>query len=158
MLSSIHLAHEFIFRTSVAGPHEVGNGPYGTRQYYELTDGVVEGTRLSGRTIGTGADWMLAGSDGFLRMDARIQFMTNDGAVICAHYHGPAEANAKLREAITANEPTNFADQRIRTHWLLEAGDPSYAWVSQAVFVGEGRFNPQRPGIAGFEHRVYRVG
>lgn len=157
MHSSLSLAHEFTYRTSIAGPHEVGDGPYGARQYYEMTDGIVEGSRLAGRTIGTGSDWMLAGSDGFLRMDARIQILTNDGAVICARYHGPAEANAKLREAIGANEPTGFDDQRIRTHWLLEAGDPRYAWVNQNVFVGEGRSSPQRSGIAGFEHRVYRV-
>ena len=152
MDKSIHLAHEFTYRTSVVGPHEVGTGPCGTRQCYEMIDGAVEGERLSGRTIGAGADWMLAASDGFLRMDVRIQFKTYDDAVICARYHGPAEANARLLDAIA-----EFDDQLIRTHWLLEAGDPRYAWVNKAVFVGEGRFNPQKPGVAGFEHRVYRV-
>ncbi len=158
MNTSICLAHEFTYCTSVAGPNRVGNGPYGERHYYEMTDGMVEGPRLSGRTIGTGADWMLVGSDGFLRMDARLQIMTNDDAVICVRYAGPAEANTGLREAILANKPTGFEDQRIRTHWLLEAGDTRYAWVNQAIFVGEGRFDPKEPGIAGFEHRVYRVG
>ncbi len=158
MSGTICLVPEFTYCTSIVGPHEVGDGPQGIRQYYEMTDGVVEGERLSGRTVGTGSDWMLAGPDGFWRMDARVQIRTDDGAVILAHYHGPAEANAGLREAIRASEPTGFEDQLIRMHWLLEAGDPHYAWVNQAIFVSEGRFAPRGPGIAGFEHRVYRVG
>ncbi len=157
MTGAICLVPEFTYRSSVVGPHEVGDGPYGVRQYYEMIDGVVEGERLSGRMIGTGSDWILVGSDGFLRMDARIHIRTDDGAVILAHYHGPAEANAGLREAIRAGEPTDFEDQRIRLHWVLETGDPRYAWMNQAIFVSEGRFAPDGPGIAGFEHLVYRV-
>lgn len=71
---------------------------------------------------------------------------------------GPAEANAGLREAIRASEPTSFEDQRIRTHWVLEKGDPRHAWINQAIFVSDGRFAPPEPESAGFEHRVCRVG
>ena len=131
MQSSIHLEYAFTYRTAVAGPHVVGEGPHGTRHCYEMTDGVIEGGRLSGRALGSGADWMLVGSDGFLRMDARIQILTDDGAVLCARYHGPAEANDRLREAIASGEPTGFVDQRIRTCWEMESGDPGYAWVNR---------------------------
>ena len=155
MESSIHLEHAFTYRTAVTGPHEVGKGPFGQRQYYEMIRGVIEGVQLSGRTLGSGADWMLVGSDGFLRMDARIQVLTDDGATLCVRYRGPAEVNARLRQAIASGESTSFSEQRIRTCWEIESGDSRYAWVNQSIFVGEGRFCPAGPAVAGFEHRVY---
>ena len=154
---TIGLIPEFTYRMSASHAHEVGNGPVGNRQYFEVTDGTIEGSRLSGKLLGRGIDWMLVGADGFMRMDVRIQIETHDGAIICAHYFGPAEANDKLQRAFATSEPTDFSDQRIRTHWLLETGDPRYAWVNQSAFVGEGRFCPPGPAQAGFEHRVYRI-
>ncbi len=156
MEGCIALRHEFTYRTSVAGPHEVGAGPYGTRQYYEMTDGVIEGARLSGRTLGSGSDWMLVGTDGFLRMDVRLQILTDDGAVLCARYHGLAEANERLQQAIASGAATSFADQSIRTSWRIETGDSRYAWINRSVFIGEGRVQPSG-SAAGFEHRIHRV-
>ena len=155
--SQVSLKHAFSYTTRVSAPHDVGPGPYGQRQYYEMTRGVLEGPDLTGRTLGSGSDWMLQGVDDYLRMDARIQVETWDHAIICARYFGVAEANRRLMEALAASKPTDFDDQRIRTHWVLEAGDPRYLWVNQAVFIGEGRFLPAGEGLAGFEHRVYRI-
>ena len=123
-----------------------------------MTGGVVEGRRLSGRTFGAGADWMLVGADGFLRMDVRVQIRTGDGALLCARYRGLTKGNDMLRRAIASMKGTGFADQFIRTSWELESGDPRYAWVNQSVFVGEARFCPFGPAVAGIEHRVHRVG
>ncbi len=155
---SAKLVCEFTFRSAVSAPQEVGIGPFGHRQYYAMRDGVIEGPRLTGKLVGAGSDWMLMGADGFMRMDVRIQIGTEDGAVICVRYFGPAEANEVLGQAAAACSPTEFSVQSIRTHWLLESGDPRYAWVNQNVFVGEGRLCPAEPGVLGFEHRVYRVG
>ena len=135
-----------------------GIGPFGHRQYYEMTSGLIEGPRLKGRLLGSGSDWMLIGSDGFTRMDVRIQIETEDRAILCVHYFGLAEANQKMTQAVAASTPTEFSDQLICSHWLLETGDARYAWVNQAVFVGEGRLLPVGPGALGFEHRIYRLG
>ena len=154
---SLEVVHEFTVHAACGPVSEVGAGPFGKRQYYPMTGGRVAGPRLSGKLIGSGWDWMLTGPDGFMRMDVRIQIGTDDGAVICAHYFGPAEANATMQQATAACTPTDFSDPSIRTHWLLETGHPRHAWVNQAVFVGEGRLLPAGPGVLGFEHRVYRV-
>ena len=148
---------KFTYRTAVGGPHVIGEGPFGTRHLYDVMDGVVEGPRLNARSAGAAADWMLVGSDGFMRMDVRLQFATDDGAMMLAHYHGPAEANDRLRAALQAGEPTSYEDQLIRVIWQIESGDPRYAWVNQAVFIGEGRVCPSQDGRPGFEHRVYRA-
>jgi hypothetical protein len=152
------LVQEFIYHSIVGPANEVGGGPYGHRQYYEMKSGLVQGHRLTGKLLGSGSDWMLVGVDGFMRMDVRVQIQTDDGAIICAHYFGPAEVNQKLRDSFVAFTPTAFSDQSIRSHWMLETGDPRYAWVNQTVFVGEGRLSPVGPGVMGVEHCVYRVG
>ena len=151
------LEHEFTYRTAVVGPHVIGDGPFGTRHHYEMTDGDIEGPRLKAKSIGTGSDWMLIGADGFMRMDVRLQLVTDDGAVLLARYHGLAEANGALRTAIETGKPTGYDDQHIRTVWQIESGDPRYAWVNQTVFVGKGRVQPSEGGRPGFEHRVYRA-
>ena len=154
---SLGLIHEFTCHVACGPAHDVGTGPYGLRQYFEMTGGRIEGPRLAGKLLGSGGDWMLVGPDGFMRMDVRIQIETEDGAVICAHYFGPAEANDALQQAVAAVAPTRFSDQSIRSHWVLEAGHPHYAWVNRSVFVGQGRLLPARPGQLGFEHQVYRL-
>ncbi len=100
---------------------------------------------------------MLTSPDGFMRMDVRIQIRTTDGAVVCVHYFGPAEASSRMIEATKQCKETSFSDQSIRSHWRLESGAAQYAWVNQSVFVGEGRVRPFTPGVLGFEHRIYRV-
>ena len=154
---TIHLVHEFTCRIACGPPFDAGTGPYGGRQYYEITGGTVAGSRLTGKLVGSGGDWMLTGPDGYMRMDVRVQIETGDGAVICAHYFGPAEANDKLKQAVIACAPTEFDDASIRSHWVLETGDSRYRWVNQSVFAGQGRLLPASPGVLGFEHQVYRL-
>ncbi|WP_428390625.1 DUF3237 domain-containing protein [Lichenicoccus sp.] len=153
-----NLIHEFTYRAACEGPREAGCGPFGRRQFYKMTDGVVEGARLRGGLAGSGGDWMLVGDDGFLRMDVRIQIETDDGAIIGARYFGPAEANQTLMQALATRAPTRFSDQSIGSHWVLESGEPRYAWVNQTAFIGQGRLCPAADGRIGFEHRVYRLG
>ena len=155
---SAQLLHEFTYHATVSAPHDVGVGPLGHRHYYDVKSGSIEGPRLKGKLLGSGGDWMLVGSDGFLRMDVRMQIETDDGAILCVHYFGPAETNPTTARAFAQSTPTEFADQSNRTHWLLETGDTRYQWVNQTVFVGEGRMCPAGPGVMGFEHRVYRLG
>ncbi|OQW30510.1 MAG: hypothetical protein A4E19_09365 [Nitrospira sp. SG-bin1] len=151
------LVQEFTYQVIATQPRVIGPGTHGTRQYYELTGGTVKGPRLNGKLVGTGGDYMLAGQDGYLNMDVRVQMKTDDGALIYIRYHGPVEANEKLQQAAAASGQTAFEDQRIRSYWVLETGDPRYLWVNRTVFVGEGRLLSGGPGLLGMEHRVYRL-
>ena len=154
---TIQLVHEFTCHIGCGTPLDAGTGPYGSRRYYEIIGGSVAGPRLTGKLVGSGGDWMLTGTDGYMRMDVRVQIETEDGAVICAHYFGPAEANDKLKQAVIACQATEFDDASIRSHWLLETGDSRYRWVNQSVFMGQSRILPVSLGVLGFEHQVYRL-
>ena len=153
-----NLVHEFTCRVHIGPQHEIGDGPYGRRRFVPITGGSVEGPRFNGRLVGPGGDWMLVGPDGFMSMDVRIQIETDDGAIVCARYFGSAEVNERFSRAIETCEATGFADQAIRTGWVLECGARRYRWVNRTVFIGEGRLQPVDSDELGFEHRVYRLG
>jgi len=101
-----------------------------------------------------GADWALAGADGWISLDVRGQIRTGDGAVIYMQYFGHLEINEKVGAVLQGGDaPTDFSDQYFRTTPRLECGHPDYAWVNRTVFVAEGRALPG-PAV---EYRVYRV-
>lgn len=77
----------------------------------------------------------------------------DDGAFIYVQYPGVLEMNERVQAAMGAAEATEFSDQYFRTSPRFETGDERYAWLTQAVFVGEGRVYP---GLA-VEYRVFRL-
>ena len=147
------LVHEMTYHAMLRPPMPVGDGPFGTRMFFDVIEGRVEGSRFSGSFKGGGGDWLLAGTDGFGRLDVRAQIETDDGAFVYVQYFGLIELNDKIQTAMAAAGATAFEDQYFRTTPRFETGDARYAWLNQSVFVGEGRFYP---GF-GVEYRVYRV-
>jgi Protein of unknown function (DUF3237) len=147
------LVYEFSYRAQIKPPLDIGPGPFGHRMIFEVTEGVVEGERLSGVMHSGGGEWFLAGPDGFGRVDVRAQVTTDDGANIYFQYFGLLELNERTMGAIGAGAGTEFEDHYFRTNPRLETGDPRYAWVNQTVFVGKGHV---LPGLL-VEYDVYRV-
>jgi hypothetical protein len=147
----MELIHELTYSCSLRPPMVIG-GPFGNRIYYDLVDGKLEGPRIRG-TWRSGGDWLVVGDDGFARLDVRAQFETDDGAFVFVQYHGVLEMNRTLRSALRDGRETRFEDQYYRITPRFETGDPRYAWLTQGVFVGEGRLIPD----GGVEYRVFRV-
>jgi hypothetical protein len=150
--TGMELRYEFEYYAMLK-PVEVGPGPYGTRVFYEVTEGEVTGERLSGRLLTGGGDWLLVGADGWGRLDVRAQIETRDGAVIYVTYYGLIEMNERVQKAVAAGAETSWEDQYFRTSPRLETGDARYSWVNQSLFVAQGRLYP---GLA-VQYRVYRV-
>jgi hypothetical protein len=149
----MELEHEFDFWASLKPPVVIGPGPFGMRMFFELIEGKASGPRISGSVLGGGGDWILVGPDGWGRIDVRAQLALDDGAVVLVSYFGVLELNSKVMEAMGTQEGTDFADQYFRITPRFETGDDRYAWLSQGVFVGEGRVYPG----GGVEYRIYRV-
>jgi hypothetical protein len=144
---------EFEYYAMLKPPLEVGPGPYGTRLFFEVTEGVVTGERLSGRLLTGGGDWLLVGPDGWGRLDVRAQIQTHDNAVLYMTYHGVLEITDRVQEALEAGGETRWEDHYFRTSPRLETGDPRYGWVNQSLFVAQGRIYPG----GGVQYRVHRV-
>jgi hypothetical protein len=149
----MELVHEMTYNARLRPGLAIGDGPFGTRVFAEVIGGELQGSRIRGRLVGGGGDWILLGSDGFGRIDVRAQIETDDGAFVYVQYHGLLEMNEKIQAALASGGSTDFADQYFRTTPRFETGDPRYAWLNQSVFVGEGRAYPG----SGVEYRVYRV-
>lgn len=133
---------------------DIGAGPFGTRGVANITGGTFTGDRLTGTTVGAGADWLLIGGDGFGRLDVRVTFKTDDGANIYVQYHGVLEVTEAIARILEgADESTEFGDQYFFINPRMETGDERYAWVNQTTFLGQGRV------VAGpaVEYVIYRL-
>jgi hypothetical protein len=150
---SLELKHEFSFWASLKPPIDFGAGPLGQRMYAEVTDGAATGERFNARAVGGAGDWILAGPDGFGRIDVRLQFETDDDARVYVQYFGLLELNQVVAQALATGAATTYEDQYFRTTPRFETGDPRYAWMNQNVFVARGHV---REGV-GVEYEVYRV-
>lgn len=147
------LVHEMTYHVMLRPPMEVGAVPFGTRMFFDVIGGELEGPRIRGKFVGAGGDWMLVGADGFGRLDVRAQLETDDGAIIYMQYDGLLEMNEKFQASMESAQETQFADQYFRIAPRFETGDARYEWLNQSTFVGEGRLYP---GF-GVEYKVYRL-
>lgn len=150
---TMELVHEMTYHALLRAPLAIGDGPFGTRMFFEAIEGKLEGPRIRGRFVGGGGDWLLVGADGFGRLDVRAQIETDDGAFVYLQYYGVLEMNDKMQAAMANAGPTEFTDQYFRTTPRFETGDSRYGWLNQSVFVSEGRLYP---GF-GVEYRVHRL-
>lgn len=137
------LIKEFEYSVDVGEIDEVGTGPFGQRVIGNVIGGQITGDRLKGTIVGAGADWAIIGQDGFGRLDERLTFKTDDGALIYVQYFGLVELTSAIMDIINGGDtPTNFGDQYFFINPRLETGDERYSWVNQTVFIGEGRLLP----------------
>ena len=120
---NLELAHEFTYRVTLKPPVSFGQGPLGLRTYFEAIGGEAEGPRFTATAIGGGGDWILAGADGYGRIDVRLQFQTHDDAFVYMHYFGLLEMNAAAVNAMVSGGSTTYEDQYFRTTPRMETGD-----------------------------------
>lgn len=152
MDSTLKSTHEFTGRIDLVAPVEIGPGPFGARAIFGFAGGRIEGERLNADVVPGGADYMLAGPDGFGRIDVRGALTTDDGAGIYVHYTGLIQMNEAVGTAMASGGGTDFGDQYFRVAMQLESGDERYAWVNQSLYLGEGRLVP-----GGIEYRIHRI-
>lgn len=145
------LVEEFVFHLDAAVPTPIGDGPFGTRIVHQNSNGKVIGERIRGKLLAA-SDWSLVGPDGYLRIDARGQIETHDGAALYIQYQGLLELSEALEKSLADGSGTEFEDQDCYINMRIETGDDRYKWVNTTFFAGEGRALPG----GGVEYRIYR--
>ena len=145
------LEYLLTYRAELKPAVNVGAGPNGTRQVYDVTGGTFEGPKLRGTLLPSGGDWIQVGSDGMGRLDVRATFKTDDGAHIYVQYFGVADFAAGM-EKFSRGESTDFGEIYFITTPRFETGDERYAWLNRIVAVAEGRAGP-----GWVEYRVNQV-
>jgi hypothetical protein len=145
---------EMTYRLKVRGPLPSTKGsPRGERIYWEMAEATLEGKRIKARSAMPGIDWFAPGADGFGRPDVRLQFITDDNAVILLHYTGLVEMNALFTKTAENGGETQFEDHYMRMAMNFDTGAPKYAWLNERLFLAEGRLS----GKQQLEYHVYRV-
>jgi Protein of unknown function (DUF3237) len=148
----LDFAMTYVVRTSHPLDPTTGS-PWGSRQYWQVSEATLSGPRISARLAATGLDWMGVGEDGYWRPDVRAQFLTDDGAIILMAYTGLVQQTSRFAEAAEADEPTHWDDQYMRLSIRFETAAPRYAWLNTSLFVARGRLL----GTGHIEYEVFSV-
>ncbi len=133
-------------------PVDVGKGPRGVRTIFDVAGGSFEGTRLRGKVLPSGGDWLLIDEEGVGRLDVRATLETEDGARIYVQYHGVIVMNEKVGAAMAGSGETEYGDTYFMTQPRFETGDSRYAWLNRVVAVAEGRVLP-----SAVAYRIYEL-
>jgi uncharacterized protein DUF3237 len=128
--------------TIAAAPAQMlGTVPHGKRSIVPVTGGDFEGSRLRGKVLPGGGDWLLLRSDGVLELDLRITLETDDHALIYMTFLG-------LRHG-SPDDPASFY---FRTLPRFETSSEKYAFLNRIVAVGVGEARPN-----GAIHRIEEI-
>ena len=150
----IFLEREMTYRVKVRGPlRSTADAPLGEVQYWEMSDAWLDGPRIKARAAMPGGDWMRVGPDGLWRPDVRVQFTTDDGVTVLLQYSGLVKPNPRFTQAAAEGAATAFEDQYLRQVMRFESGDPRYLWITQEIYVAEGRL----AGPSEIEYNVYAL-
>jgi hypothetical protein len=145
---------EMTYRFKIRGPLPSTEGsPRGARQYWEMTEGTLTGDRINATIAMPGGDWNVVGTDRFGRPDVRVQFVTDDGAVVLLHYTGLVERTDNFNKAAESGEATGWEDQYMRMFMTFDTGAERYAWLNQHLFIAEGRL----AGPSEIEYAIYQI-
>jgi hypothetical protein len=147
------LTREMTYRLKVKGPLRDVKTPEGTLQYWEMTEGRLEGARIKASIVMPGGDWYRVGTDGYGRPDVRTQLETDDGAIVLLRYTGLVETNEVFTRAAEQDRETQFDDAYMRMCFRFDTDDPRYAWLTSRLWIARGRLH----GKNDIEYEVYRV-
>jgi hypothetical protein len=151
----MELSQEMTYRETIDGPWgPTADSPLGARLCWRVDTARLVGERIDATLVTPGMDWIRLGPDGVRRQDLRVTLASDDGEVIMLSYD-----NALIREspaflaALADGRETEFDDQYMRMVAQFDTGAPQYRWLTQSLFVGEGRLAGPRT----IEYQIYRL-
>jgi hypothetical protein len=132
---------------------QIGAVPLGRRGIYPVDGGRFEGTRLKGRVLGDGIDWVTWRSDRAMVIDVRLALETDDGALIAMSYVGLSyQRTDEARAAVRQGDLVAYEDTYVRTTPRFETSDPRYEWLNRVIAVANGH-----RGSEGAMYEVFEI-
>jgi hypothetical protein len=141
----------FEVRLSVGAPRTTETSGI-TRRVIPILDGSFKDAGLEGIVLAGGADWQIVHSDGTTEVDARYDLQTDDGSIIAVENRGLRRGPAAVLQKLLAEEGVDPLTYYFRAAAFFRTAAPSYRWLSESVFVGNGERYPDRVAI-----RFWRV-
>lgn len=148
------LKSEFVFEYDgeVEFPEVFAPSNAGTRMFYYLKGGTLEGPQIKGTLLPGGGDWPLMRSDGPAEIDARFVIKTDDNELIYAYYRGIMVMSPEIAMRVQSGEKVDPSEYYMRTTPIFETGSEKYAWLNQGIFVSVGTFELGR-----VSYKVYKI-
>src|SRR6478672_10160027 len=129
----------------VPPPQKLGVVPHGTRVIAPITGGTFEGSRLRGKVLPGGGDWLLTRPDGVLELDLRITLETDDGALIYMTSFGLRHGPAEVLAALARGDSVDPSKYYFRTIPRFETSAPQYLFLNRLIAISSGDRRPSGP-------------
>ncbi len=146
-----------VYRAFQEAPqHDTGRGHFGRRKIAAVNGGDFSGERLRGVVLPGGGDWALVDdARDVLRLDARVVWKTDDGALIHIAYTGVFRPYSEGPKQFVRGGTLTEGDTRalyFRTRPVFETGHSNYLWLNDIVCLGLGLVTPE-----GVTYEIYEV-
>jgi len=109
----------FTAHVTVGPSVNLGETPFGGRNFIPITGGTVDGPRLKGKVVPGGWDWQLHLPNGCTTLSAEYFLQAEDGTLIKV-----------------LNKATFWPGGKLYTRPVFEAPKGPHEWLNSAVFVG----------------------
>jgi hypothetical protein len=134
------------------GALDMGTTPNGSRRFFYVKGGVIEGPRIKGVVLPGGGDWPTTHADKSTILDVRIIAHTDDGAVIYVYYRGVSTLRLDTLGRILKGETVDPSEYYFRITPVFETASEKYGWLNRIVAVGIGQVIP-----SGIAYKVYGI-
>ncbi len=153
-VSAGELKSEFLYevRIELDAPQLIGETPSGLRRIIYVKSGTFAGPKLKGEVLPGGGDWVVIDQDGVIRLDVRITFRTDDGALIYVKYGGVFDVSPEILQRIRNGEKVDPSKYYFRIAPIFETAAEKYRWLNKIVAVGVG--NRTQTGVI---YTVYAI-
>jgi hypothetical protein len=137
------LEHLFSYTATLNNPPEViGPISEGLRVNFYVTGGKVEGSKVNGKVLPVGGDWLTIRTDGVGILDVRATFETHDGALIYTAYTGVADLGEEGYQKFLQQDLPPVVQLRIAPRYYC--AHPEYKWLTRNQCVGIGQVDMGR--------------
>jgi hypothetical protein len=126
--------------------------PMGVRLTYIVRQGQCEGPDIKAEFLPGGGDWVLLGSDGIARLDARATLRLDDGALCHVTILGAVQGKAEDQARFFAGETLRWDEVYARATPRFETGSAKYAWLNGVVAVAYMELS-----LKHVDYKVYRL-
>ena len=150
----LDLNYKFLYdlHGDLEAPINVGSTPRGIRRIFNVKGGTIEGPKIRGKVLPTGADWVIIRPDKVAELDVRAILQTDDNEIIYTYYRGILNATSEVYDMIQKGEDVDPSEYYFRTTPYFETSSEKYGWLNRIVAVGVGKLGKNK-----VSYKVYTI-
>lgn len=120
----------------------LGTTQYGSRSITIVTSAEIVGPSIRATLMPGASDWISSTPDDVIRLDCRMAFKTDDGAIIAMTYRGMRHGPAELLERQAKGEDVDPDLIYHRVAIFFETAAPLYLYLNKILAIGKAKRQP----------------